>query len=139
MASENPLWGQLRIEAELARLGFKVSARTVAKYMRRPYDGVPSPGWRVFLERHASEIWACDFFCVHTIFFRTLYVFFVVHHASREVVDVRTTRHPTGEWTGRQLVEACGWDRSPPGYLIRDRDSRFGAMFDLRVLGLGIT
>ena len=34
MASENVLWGQRRIQAELGRLGFKVSARTVAKYMR---------------------------------------------------------------------------------------------------------
>jgi hypothetical protein len=32
MASENILWGQRRIQAELTRLGFKVSARTVAKY-----------------------------------------------------------------------------------------------------------
>ena len=29
MASENVLWGQRRIQAELARLGYKVSARTV--------------------------------------------------------------------------------------------------------------
>jgi hypothetical protein len=34
MAAENRLWGQKRIQAELAWLGFQVSARTVAKYMR---------------------------------------------------------------------------------------------------------
>jgi putative transposase len=44
LASENILWGQRRIQAELARLGFKVSARTVAKYMRLPRDREPSPG-----------------------------------------------------------------------------------------------
>jgi hypothetical protein len=33
MATENVLWGQKRIQAELARLGLKVSARTVAKYI----------------------------------------------------------------------------------------------------------
>ncbi len=43
MARENPLWGQRRIQAELARLGFSVCARTVARYMRRPYNGTPSP------------------------------------------------------------------------------------------------
>lgn len=139
MASDNKLWGQRRIQAELARLGFRVSARTVARYMRRPYDGVPSSGWREFLKRHAADIWACDFFCVRTIFFRTLYVFFVVHHASREILHVRVTRHPTAEWASQQIVEVCGWDRSPPRYLIHDRDSRYGAMFDLRVLGLGIS
>ena len=84
MAAENHLWGQRRIQAELTRLGFNVSARTVAKYMRRPRDRGPSPGWRTFIKQHSSAIWACDFLCVQTIFFRTLYVFFVIHHASRE-------------------------------------------------------
>jgi putative transposase len=76
MSAEILLWGQRRVQAELARLGIPVSARTVAKYMRRPYDGVPSPGWRRFLTRRANDIWACDFFGVRTVFFRTLYVFF---------------------------------------------------------------
>jgi putative transposase len=78
MTAENRLWGQKRIQAELARLGFRVSARTVAKYMTRRHNRGPSPGWREFLKRHESNIWACDFFCVRTIWFRTLYVFFVV-------------------------------------------------------------
>ncbi len=124
MATENQLWGQRRIQAELARLGFRVSARSIAKYMRRPWDGEPSPGWRAFLKRHASTIWACDFLCVHTIFFQTVYVFFVVDHASRAVLRVETTRHPTAEWASRQIVECCGWDREPPRFLIHDRDGR---------------
>ncbi len=110
MASENRSWGQRRIRAELKRLGYRVSARTVAKYMRQSYDGVPSPGWRIFLRRHAADIWACDFFCVQTINFRTFYVFFVIHHASREVMHVQVTRHPTAEWAAQQVVEVCGWD-----------------------------
>ena len=138
MAAENVLWGQKRIQAELARLGYLVSARTVAKYMRRVRRGPPSPNWRTFLAAHAREIWACDFFCVQTILFRTIYVFFIIHHASREIVHVRTTRHPTSEWTGRQIVEACGWDREPPRFLIHDRDSRYGIAFDLRLKALGI-
>ncbi|NKB48599.1 MAG: transposase [Alphaproteobacteria bacterium] len=139
MATENFLWGQKRIQAELVKLGFKVSARTVAKYMRGIHRGKPSPNWRSFLSSHAQEIWACDFFCVQTILFRTIYVFFIVHHGSREVVHVRTTRHPTSEWTGRQIVEACGWDRAPPRFLIHDRDSRYGAVFHRRIRNLGIT
>lgn len=138
MATENSLWGQKRIQAEPARLGFKVSARTVAKYMRGIHDRGPSPGWRKFLVSHARETWACDFFCVQTIFFQTIHVFFIVHHASREVVHVQTTRHPTSEWTGRQIVEACGWDREPPRFLIHDRDSRYGTIFYRRIHSLGI-
>jgi len=139
MAAENALWGQKRIQAELARLGITVSARTVAKYMRGLHRGSPSPGWRNFLAAHAQEIWACDFFCVQTILFRTIYVFFIIHHASREVMYVRTTRHPTSEWTSRQILEACGWDRASPRFLIHDRDSRYGAVFHRRIRNLGIT
>ena len=54
--TENRLWGQKRIQAELARLGFEVSARTVAKYMRPGHNRWPSPGWREFLRRHESNI-----------------------------------------------------------------------------------
>jgi putative transposase len=90
MTTENRLWGQKRIQAELSRLGFTVSARTVAKYMNRRSRG-PSPGWRKFLKRHEPSIWACDFFCVHTILFQTLYVFFVIRLANREVLHVAVT------------------------------------------------
>jgi len=138
MAVENLLWGQRRVQAELARLGFTVSARTVARYMRRPYHGVPSPGWREFLTRHGKDIWARDFFCVHTIFFQTLYVFFVMHHETRQILQARVTRHPAAEWAAQQVVDACSWDRDPPRYLIRDRDGRFGIEFDRRVQRLGV-
>jgi transposase InsO family protein len=131
--AENRLWGQKRIQAELARLGFRVSARTVAKYMRWP-----SPGWREFLKRHESNIWACDFFCVQTIWFQTLYVFFVVRHVNREILHVAVTPCPTAEWTAQQIVECCAWDRWPPRFLIHDRDSRYSATFERRMRHLGI-
>jgi len=139
MASENRLWGQKRIQAELARLGYSVSARTVARYMRGARRGPPSPKWRTFLSLHVREIWACDFFCVQTLLFRTVYVFFIIHHAHREAVYVHITGHPTAEWTGRQIVEACGWDREPPRFLLQDRDNRYGAQFVQRLRALGIS
>ena len=138
LARENPLWGQRRIQAELARLGFEVCARTVARYMRRPYSGTPSPGWRQFLAQHSDEIWACDLFTVQTVWFQTLYVFFVVHHSSRELIHARVTAHPDSEWLAQQMVEACGISREPPRYLIHDRDSCFGTSFNRRVASLGI-
>ena len=107
------LWGQRRVQAELARLGFTVSARTVARYMRRSYHGVPSPTWRQFLRGHAKEIWACDFFSVRTIVFQTLYVFFVMHHETRRILQVRVSQHPTAAWATQQVVDACGWERDP--------------------------
>jgi hypothetical protein len=59
MTIENQLWGQRRIQAELARLGFKVSARTVAKYMHRTQYRGPSSRWRSFLTQHASSVCTC--------------------------------------------------------------------------------
>ncbi len=54
--------------------------------MRRPYGGKPSPGWRPFLSQHSGEIWACDLFTVQTVWFQTVYVFFIIHHGTRELI-----------------------------------------------------
>ena len=105
--------------------------------MRRPWHGTPSPRWRDFLRQHAKDIWACDFLSVRTLTFHTLYVFFVIHHATREIVQVRVTRHPTSAWTGQQVVNAC-FHRAPPRFLIRDRDSIYGHEFRGKAGGLGI-
>ena len=137
MAGENPLWGQARIMAELMILGYFVSPRTVRKYMRRPWSGKPSPRWRDFLNQHAKDIWACGFLSVRTLAFQTLYVFSLIHHASREIVHIRVTRHPTTAWAAQQVVNAC-FEREPPKYLIRDRDSIYGAEFSRRTGSLGI-
>jgi len=138
MARENPLWGQRRIHAELTRLGFDICARTVARYMRRHYDGPPSPGWRQFLAQHGSEIWACDLFTIQTVWFQTLYVFFVIHHSTRELIHARVTAHPNSDWLAQQMTEACGVSRRPPRYLIHDRDCCFGASFNRRVASLRV-
>jgi hypothetical protein len=61
-ASENRFWGQRKIQAELARLGFKVSGPHNNEVHAPRYGGKPSPGWRQFLKRHAQDIWACGFF-----------------------------------------------------------------------------
>jgi putative transposase len=101
------------------------------------HDRGPSAGWREFLKRHESNIWACDFFCVRTIWFQTLHVFFVVQHLNREILHVAVTQCPTAEWTAQQIIE-CAWDRWPPRFLIHDRASRYGAIFERRLRHLGI-
>jgi len=106
--------------------------------MQRTHRRGPSTTWRSFLRQHGSEIWACDFFCIRTITFRMLYVFFVIHHASRQVVHIHVTPNPTASWTAQQMVECCGWDRKPPRFLIHDRDSCYGGTFDRRVRNIGI-
>ena len=137
MKRQNPLWGLVRIYAELLGLGFVVSPRTVAKYMKTIDRPPPSRRWRDFLEQHAKDIWACDFLTVRTLTFKTLYVFFLIHHVTREIVHIRVTEHPTAPGTGQQLMNAC-WDHNPPKYLLRDNDAIFGNEFSKKVAGLGI-
>ena len=63
MCLSNPLWGGPRIHGELLKLGIDVSEATVSKYMIR-HRGPPSQTWRTFLENHAKELIALDFFTV---------------------------------------------------------------------------
>jgi putative transposase len=82
MAVENRLWGAPRIRDELLKLGIKVAKRTVQKYMRQARRGLPperkSQTWATFLANHAHEIWACDFVQTYDLFFRTIFVFFMI-------------------------------------------------------------
>ena len=79
MTTENPRWGHMRVLGELRKLGFRVSLQTVRRY-RRDVPRDPSSNWRTFLHNHRPEIWAADFFTVHTISLQTLYVF-LLHRA----------------------------------------------------------
>jgi putative transposase len=136
MSRANPLWGAPRIHGELLKLGLTVSQATVSKYMprqRRP----PSQVWRTFLKNHAQDLIALDFFTVPTATFRVLFVLVVLSHGRRRLRHFNITEHPTAEWTGRQLIEACGPEDSPR-YLIRDRDQVYGERFSRQAKMLDI-
>jgi transposase InsO family protein len=136
MSIANPLWGAPRIHGELLKLGIDVGPTTVAKYMakrRRP----PSQGWKTFLHNHADGIASMDLFVVPAVSFRLLYGFLNLQHGRRELLWLGVIPHPTAEWIAQQLVEAFGW-RDLPWYVIRDRDSIYGARFIQRVRAMGI-
>jgi transposase InsO family protein len=143
MAHDNPTWGQERIANELLlKLGLQVSPRTVRKYMptrlgRSPGTRIPSQRWATFVRNHAQAIVACDFCVAITATFRTLYVFVVIEHASRRLLHVNVTAHPTAEWTLQQLREAVPSDHGSR-FLIHDRDSIFSQTLDRRIGHLGL-
>ncbi len=87
-----------------------------------------SQTWATFLRTHASDLWACDFLPVTDLLFRQVYAFFIVELATRRVVHVAVTRHPTDAWVAQQLREAPP-ECSVPKYLIRDNDGKFGPAF----------
>jgi putative transposase len=135
--SENPRWGAQRIRGELLGLGFEVARETVRRYMHLGRRRPPSQTWRTFLKNHGADIWACDFFTVPTLSFRTLYVFFFIEHGWRKLMHVNVTAHPTADWVWRQLIEATPWGMQPV-FLLRDRDACFGKAFIARARTIGI-
>lgn len=137
MSRANPLWGAPRIHGELLKLGIGVSQTTVAKYLIRERKP-PSQTWRTFLENHAKDIIATDFFTVPTASFRVLFVLVILSHDRREILHTNATESPTAEWTARQIVEAVGLDDTPK-FLVRDRDRKFSAYFSRKVASAGVT
>ncbi len=136
MSRENPLWGAPRIHGELLKLGIEVSEATVSKYLAR-LPKPPSQTWRTFLGNHAKVLASIDFFVLPTVTFRLLMVFIVLHHERRQVVHFGVTAHPTAAWVAQQITEAFPWD-SAPRYVIRDRDSVYGALVRARIKAMGI-
>ena len=82
--------------------------------------------WRTFVRNHAQAIVACDFCVVVTATFRLLYVFVLMEHATRRILHVNVTAHPTAPWTLQQLREAIPADHRYR-FLLHDRDSIFSA------------
>jgi putative transposase len=61
-----------------------------------------------------------DFFIVPTIRFQILYVFLVLAHDRRRILQFGVTAHPTADWPVQQLRNAFPWE-SALRYLLRDR------------------
>ena len=69
--------------------------------------------------------------------FTSPFAFVVMRHDRRHVVHFNVTAHPTASWTAQQIVEAFPGE-TVPRFLIRDRDSIYGALFQERVKHMGI-
>ncbi len=136
MSLENHLWGAPRIHGELLKLGYDICESTIAKYMIKP-AGPPSQTWHTFIRNHMSEIAAVDFFTVHTVTFRTLYVFLVLSLDRRKIIHFNVTANPNSDWTSLQLLQAFPFD-SAPRFLIRDRDGIYGQKVPDTLTNLGV-
>ena len=118
-------WGAPRIHGELVKLGFRISERTVSRYVRaaRPRRP-PGTSWKTFLDNHREALAAMDFFVVPTLTFRLLYVLLVIQHDRRKVLLVNVTAHPTAAWVIQQLREAFPFETTAR-FILLDRDSIF--------------
>jgi hypothetical protein len=104
----------------------------------RPGNGVGSQSWRTFLQNHAKQIVACDFFTVVTASLKVFYVFIVMEHASRRIIHFNVTDHPTANWTTQQFREALPSNHEYR-FLIHDRDSIYAAEFDEQIRSMGLS
>ena len=129
MAAANPFWGAERIRGELLKLGIHVAKRTIQRYLRGARRPRPrGQTWGTFLRNQAKGVWACDVLQCTDLCFRSLFAFFIVEHATRRVVHLGVTRHPTDAWLAQQVREATPYGQKPK-FLLRDNDAKFGPAF----------
>ena len=124
MATENQ-WRARKIQAELSKLGIKVSLATASRYVPRTKpDPTQQQRWMTFLRNHKDVIAGMDFFVVPTVRFRLLYVWFVIDHGRRRILHFNVTENPTARWVIQQLRETFP-DEPTHRYLIYDNDAIF--------------
>jgi hypothetical protein len=136
MYNENAGWGAGRIHGELQKLGYNITKRTVAKYLKR-FSPRPTPGWRTFLQIHMHDAAAIDMFVVISMSFQLLFALIIISLDRRKILHVSATEHPTQDWLANEISDAFATNPRP-NYLIRDRDRCYGRKFSERVNGLGI-
>jgi putative transposase len=73
----------------------------------------------------------------YDVWFRPIFAFFIVDVNAKRAVHVAVTRPPTQAWTAQQLRNATPFGVGSQ-FIIRDRDDKFGAVFDRVAKGAGI-
>ena len=137
MATENR-WRARKIQAELMKLGIRISLATVSRYVPRPMpDPTQQQRWMTFLRNHKDVIAGMDFFVVPTVRFRLLYVWFAIDHGRRRILHFNVTASPSARWVIQQLRETFP-EEPTHRFLICDNDSIFSTAVTRAIKGFEI-
>jgi transposase len=146
LARENPDWGYRRVHGELLVLGVKAAPSTIWEILRAAgIDPAPTRStttWSDFLHSQAQALLAADFIETVTLTGTRMYILAVTEHATRRVRVLGATAHPTTAWvtqTARNLMMDLQDAGCRIKYLIRDRDTKYPALFDTILTDAGIT
>jgi putative transposase len=144
LAHENSSWGYRRIHGELLVLGVKVAPSTVWEILKDagidPAPELTSDSWTTFLRSQAEAILAADFFETVTLTGARMYTLAVIEHQPTRP-NPGCHREPTAGWM-TQAVRNLAMDLQDAGcrtrFLIRDRDGKYPAVFDMILAETGI-
>jgi putative transposase len=135
ISTDHPEWGEDRVAEELAlKLGVTHSTSTIRRYMVRSRGPRGGQTWKTFIRNHASQIFAADFLTQNTAFFTTVYIFVVMHVASRRIVPIDATTSPGLTWVKQQIRQATEWAKCPR-FLVHDNDGLYGQYRQRRAHG----
>jgi len=135
ISTDHPEWGEDRIAEELAlKLGVTHSSSTVRKYMVRSRGPKGGQTWRTFIRNHASQVFAADFLTQYTALFTSVYIFVIIHVASRRIVLINATTSPGLAWVKQQIRQATAWAQCPR-FLLHDNDGVYGQYHQRRPRG----
>ena len=129
--NDNILWGVKKIQGELIKLNIILDTKTIwniLRNLRRKGKIKKYLNWKKFLEMHIETIYATDFFTIDTIFNKRYYVFFIISHKTREIVQYAITQNPTREFVRQQLIEFEN-EMNRLVYLIHDNAVESQAIF----------
>jgi len=129
----NPKWGAQKISHELAKIGYKVSKKTVLKYLE--IHGLKSPNlykgssWTEFIENHKFKI-GIDFTSLISILGKQLFIFVIIDLDSRKLIFINVTCKPNSEWITQQFRNAFLDFETYPSLCICDNDTIFHHWFE---------
>jgi transposase InsO family protein len=127
MKNDNLTWGYKKIQGELLKIGINLDQKTIRNILndfRRKGKDNKSYTWKKFLKLQIHTIYAMDFFTIDTILNQRLYVYFILYHKTREIVQFAITTNPTREFVRQQLIEFEQKVKQVV-YMIHDHASQF--------------